>query len=226
MQTHKPVIFIVGPSGSGKSSSLEKLDPKSTLIIDPERKGFPFRVGKEWEGSIISAKSYVEVRTALLQGIKDAPTKGTKVIVIDSFTAFCDLAYAHCDSSFTGYEIFKNFNSIVSSLLTLAKNLNVIVIFTALDEILKLQVTESSEKIVRRVKVTGKVLEGAVEQHALAVLFTNTKTNGTVTTFKFATGTDGMTSAKAPKYWGLAPQEDNDIAMILEKIKRAEEGGV
>ena len=36
-------ILIIGESGSGKSTSLENLDPKSTFIINVGQKPMPFR---------------------------------------------------------------------------------------------------------------------------------------------------------------------------------------
>ena len=34
----KPNIFVVGPSGTGKSSSIENLNPETTAILNTEMK--------------------------------------------------------------------------------------------------------------------------------------------------------------------------------------------
>ena len=39
----KPNIFIVGPSGTGKSSSLRNLNPATSIILNTEQKALPFR---------------------------------------------------------------------------------------------------------------------------------------------------------------------------------------
>ena len=36
-------ILIIGESGSGKSTSLEYLDPKSTFVVNVGKKPMPFR---------------------------------------------------------------------------------------------------------------------------------------------------------------------------------------
>ena len=36
-------ILIIGPSGTGKSTSLENLNPKETAIINPTKKALPFK---------------------------------------------------------------------------------------------------------------------------------------------------------------------------------------
>jgi hypothetical protein len=42
----KPLIAIVGDSGSGKSYSLRNLDWNTSVLLDVERKGLPFPTDK------------------------------------------------------------------------------------------------------------------------------------------------------------------------------------
>ena len=44
----KPNIIVVGKSGSGKSTSLRNLNPKSTAILNVERKQLPFKEAKNF----------------------------------------------------------------------------------------------------------------------------------------------------------------------------------
>ena len=39
----KPNVIVVGKSGSGKSTSLRNLNPKTTAVINTERKQLPFK---------------------------------------------------------------------------------------------------------------------------------------------------------------------------------------
>lgn len=80
------VICIAGESGSGKTTSLRFLDPKSTYIIDADRKGLSW---KGWKSQYNKdAKNYMQTSnvptiTKILGGInKNAPH--IKVVVIDT----------------------------------------------------------------------------------------------------------------------------------------------
>jgi len=79
------VICCAGESGSGKTTSLRLLDPKTTYIIDADRKGLSW---KGWKAQYNAAnKNYKQVSdvrtvTALLQAINDA--KQFKVVVVDT----------------------------------------------------------------------------------------------------------------------------------------------
>ncbi len=61
-------VLIIGQSGSGKSTSLRTLDPKSTFIINVLDKALPFRAFK---------KNYSPIRSLLDdEGVKTAQTEG------------------------------------------------------------------------------------------------------------------------------------------------------
>jgi len=80
------VIAICGESGSGKTTSLRHLDPKSTYIIDADRKGLSW---KGWKSQYnTTAKNYIQTSdvvkiSAVISGIHDK-AKHIKIIVIDT----------------------------------------------------------------------------------------------------------------------------------------------
>lgn len=80
------VIAIAGESGSGKTTSLRNLDPKSTYIIDSDRKGLSW---KGWKSQYNKeAKNYMQtsnVKTvgATLHGINEKALH-VKTIIIDT----------------------------------------------------------------------------------------------------------------------------------------------
>ena len=45
----KPNIFICGPSGTGKSTSIRNLSPERTVILNTEQKALPFRKGVDFK---------------------------------------------------------------------------------------------------------------------------------------------------------------------------------
>ena len=48
-------ILVIGESGAGKTTSCRKLDPKTTFIIDCDKKGLAWR---GWKKSYSMEKSY------------------------------------------------------------------------------------------------------------------------------------------------------------------------
>jgi len=67
---NKPLIGIVGSSGTGKSTSLRNLPLNETIIIDLERKGFPFKEAKNFQ--TITATILPEIKQAIETATKNA----------------------------------------------------------------------------------------------------------------------------------------------------------
>ena len=57
----KPNIFICGPSGTGKSTSMRNLPPERTVILNTEQKALPFLVVQNPWAHPWSKKKYFEV---------------------------------------------------------------------------------------------------------------------------------------------------------------------
>ena len=92
------VIGIIGESGSGKTTSMEGLDPKTTIYIDADKKGLSWKGWRKQYNS--EAKNYIKtdipqvIMTALwkINGGKHPedpnkecePMKGVKTVVIDT----------------------------------------------------------------------------------------------------------------------------------------------
>jgi adenylate kinase family enzyme len=80
------VICIAGESGSGKTTSLRNLDPKTTFIIDADRKGLSWKGWKTQYNK--EAKNYIQTSDvdkikSLLQNISEKATH-IKTVVIDT----------------------------------------------------------------------------------------------------------------------------------------------
>ena len=81
-------ILILAKSGSGKSTSIRNLDPKTTMVIQPKKKRLPFphKDWKKWDKES-STGSIFQINT--FSGIKAVLTKmeqvGKKTIIIDDF---------------------------------------------------------------------------------------------------------------------------------------------
>jgi ABC-type phosphate transport system ATPase subunit len=84
------LIAIVGPSGTGKSTSIRSLNPKETFIINVARKELPFRGAEKLYNT--ESKNYMEVDdipqiTALLGTINEKAPHIKNIIMDDAIYA-------------------------------------------------------------------------------------------------------------------------------------------
>ena len=213
---YKPLIAIVGHSGSGKSTSLRNLDPKTTYILDLERKGFPFRNASKF--NIVPVENANAFPRLLEKVLKE---DDCKTIIVESFTKYVEQVFTLASNSFKGYDIWAFYNRTIRNMLDSIKNDQATIIFTAVDDIVKIPQVTGGESSNRRVKVQGKVHEGAVEKEFLMVLFTEVRKNEKTDKMEyfFQTNTDGVTSAKTPM--GMFDKQliPNDIVEVLSTVE-------
>jgi len=211
----KPIIGIVGASGTGKSTSLRNLPPDKTYIIDLERKGMPFPKKFPYVASCSNIK---EFDAALNDALAD---ESCEVIVIESFTKYVEILHTLADKSFKGFDIWNYYNKEIRTMLDKVKNDNSVVIFTAIDEIVQIAQTNGDTYNVRRVKVQGKQHEGCIEKEFLMVLFTEVKRDKEgKSRYVFQTNSDGITSAKTPMGMFSEAYIDNDVNVVIEAAKK------
>ena len=213
---YKPLIAIVGHSGSGKSTALRNLDPKTTYILDLERKGFPFPNANRF--NIIPVENANAFPRELDKVLKE---DNCETIVVESFTKYVEQVNTLATNSFKGYDIWSFYNRTIRNMLDSIKNDKATIIFTAVDDIVKIPQITGGETSHRRVKVQGKVHEGAIEKEFLMVLFTEVRKNEKTEEMEyfFQTNTDGVTSAKTPM--GMFDKQliPNDIVTVLKKAE-------
>jgi len=213
---YKPLIAIVGHSGSGKSTSLRNLDPETTYILDLERKGFPFRNANRF--NIVPVENANAFPRMLAQVLKEDKCE---IVVVESFTKYVEQVNTLATNSFKGYDIWSFYNRTIRNMLDSIKNDKATIIFTAVDDIVKIPQITGGESSHRRVKVQGKVHEGAVEKEFLMVLFTEVRRNEKTDEMEyfFQTNTDGITSAKTPMGMFDTQLIPNDIVDVLDKME-------
>ncbi len=217
----KPNILIVGQSGSGKTSSLENLlknRGKEVAFIDFERKGLPFLVDPGSLGLFLEPKTYEDASKAILS----AGQSKCPIVVYDSFTKMIELAHEECKRKYSGWDIWNGYNTAVTNFIKHNKDLEKLVIMTAIDEVVYIEQTEGARVSRLRAFVQGKVFEGKLEKEFLCVLFAFAKkgTDGKVKHF-FSPHTDGITSAKTPQWLKLPDEIPNDVNIIVDKLTEA-----
>lgn len=215
----KALIGIVGPSGSGKSSSLRNLNPLTTYILDGERKGFPFKGIEKFKDKIIPFANPTQLEAAVKKSLED-PT--TELVVIESFTVAAFQIKQLCNTAYKGFDIWSNYSKMVKNLILKCKNDKAVIVFTALDEIVEIPQPDGSETVKRMIGVEGKELkkQGGIEPDFLIVLFTDVRKNQAgVIEHRFEVNNDGVTTAKTPM--NMFPDRfiPNDLAAALQTMK-------
>ena len=204
----KPNIIITGPSGSGKSSSMRNLDPKTTAVINTERKQLPFKNAKEFMN--VPVKSVSEFHSAL-----DKAMSSDKVstIIIESFTSLIEIIFREADIRYKGFDVWSYYNKEIDKILDKSKNSDKYVIFTAIDG-----VYDGDNGVEERyVAVDGNRWKKRVEKEFVIALFTDVHKGDEGVKYRFRTNTTGRDSAKSP----MGMFEDLHIPNNLGKVVEA-----
>ncbi len=168
------VIALVGDSGTGKSTSIETLDPKETFIINCANKSLPFK-GSSVQYSLanknmVSMSKSAEI-LSIMQEINTKQLHIKNLIIDDSGFVMTDLFFLKAME--TGFSKFTEIARAYQSLLTTAKNmrsdLNVVFMLHEEDE------TSNSIKVKRKPKTVGKLVDDQYSPLSVVTiaLFTN-----------------------------------------------------
>ena len=215
---HTPVI-IIGESGTGKSSTLESLNPARTIILNTEDKTLPFQNGDKFVNKYIT--SYKALIATLDALIKDGSAEGAKkydYVGIDSFTAITEIVERYADFAYQGFEQWKKYNEMIVTVIRKIKQLPQQVIVFAIPE--QKDIGFNDTKSFARVK--GKELKyGYLEKEFTIVLFTKPvydeetgEMEDVILTYKG----NKFNSAKSPRglFDGVIT---NDGQKLLDRIK-------
>jgi|TARA_B110000908_G_scaffold154576_1_gene192015 hypothetical protein len=227
-------ILVTGYSGTGKTYSLATLDPKETFIICPDEKAPPFR---GWKKNYLMADetgkfnpntcnylkttNWEKIRAAMAFVSKNRPD--IKTIVIDTITyamigEFMDKAKTVGFAKFT--EMGDNVYKTLKSIDTLREELNVIVM--AHTEV------KSFNGVDRTVFGVpgGKLVQDVVKPAGMfsIILETVVEKKGEEINYGFMTQNNTTNMAKSPADMFTGNIIPNDMAVVLESIRKFEEG--
>ena len=210
------IIAIMGESGSGKTTSLRNLDPKTTFYVDADKKGLSWkgwRSNYNRENENYWATDSVEVTLGLLTKINTAEKfKRIKTFVIDTINGLM-VADEMRRSKEKGYDKWVDLAASVYSLIDYALTCrpDLTVIFVAHSQTDR----DDTGFAFTRIKTSGRKLDKIVLESKFPVVL-YCKSNGNEHVFEVHANNS---TAKTPM--GAFEQDTipNDIIPVLEALK-------
>ena len=214
------LVFLVGKSGMGKSTSLRNLNPDETVIINTDQKALPFKQFNlkynEEKRNYKKTSNVVEVLKTLMR-VNEVPH--VKTIIIDTWSRI--MTDAIMNPSFRSEKGFDKWGKFAASQYDLINFINesmredIIVYLLAHPESHYDEAGFASERIA----VQGKMLERFVpESFSTVILYSEIiKTPGQPNNHVFRTISSGSDTCKTP----LEMFEDDNIPNDLVEVNKA-----
>lgn len=211
---------IAGQSGSGKSTSIKHLDPKTTFVLNVSGKALPFKGSGKLYNS--DNKNYAEPTSILdalerIKGIAKGMPHITEIILDDS--NYLQTFNMMGKALETGYTKFSILARDVVTLIQESKKLRSDLIIYYVSHI---DAVEDGEDIVNyKLKTIGKMLDNQVVLEGLftVILYANVECKGDDCKYQYLTNRYGKYLAKSPS--GMFPdlKIDNNLATVSKLIR-------
>lgn len=210
------VICVMGDSGSGKTTSMRNLDPKTTMYVDCDKKGLSW---KGWKKNFcIANKNYVvtdhpaKARGLLSRVNSEEQFKHIKVIVFDTINGLmvADEMRRMKEKSYDKWvDLAASIYDLVDDALLAREDLTVIFLAHTQTE------TDESGYSFTHIKTSGKKLDKIVLESKMTTVLLAKCKNGQ---YVFETQSNKST-AKSPM--GLLDDKEipNDITIVLKAFE-------
>jgi hypothetical protein len=219
-------ILIIAESGTGKSTSIETLNPQETFIINVANKPLPFKGwrkkyvtwSKENPGGNLYDKAGPENIEACLRYINEKRPE-IKNIVVDDFQYMSSFEFFD-KANEKGYEKFTQIGAHLARIARMPKDMreDLLIFFLTHAE----EATDLEGKRKYKAKTIGKMVDEKLTLEGLfsIVLFGKAKKNkdGQIR-YVFETQTTGDNTCKSPKGMFDNFEIPNDLAFIVNSIK-------
>lgn len=218
-------ILIIADPGTGKSTSIENLDPKETFIINVANKPLPFKGWKKrynvWSkdnptGNLYGGSTPQQIE-ACMRYVNDKRTE-IKTIIVDDFQYMSSFEFFDSVDE-KGYEKFTRIGAHLARIARLPKDLRddlTIIFLTHAEESTD---TEGKRKV--KAKTIGKMVDEKLSLEGLfsIVLFGKVKKNkdGELR-YVFETQNNGENTCKSPRGMFDSPEIPNDLNLVKDSI--------
>jgi len=212
-------VLILGKTGSGKSTSIEQLNPKETYIINVVGKDLPFKGGKNRytaeKKNCFVTHNYADI-VGTLAGISEK-RPDVKTVIIDDFQYV--MSYEFMQTKTTGFDKFNEIAEHAFAIINTAKNLrdDLTVVFLTHTE----EVVDSLGQKSYKIKTIGKLLDDKITIEGLftvVLMAEQREIIGEGTKYGFRTKGTVKDTVKTPK--GMFDEEyiENDLQLVLNSI--------
>lgn len=208
------VLCVMGESGSGKTTSMRNLDPKTTYYIDADRKGLSWKGWRQQfnkENRNYSRTDNVTAVRALVAGIANKCPK-IKVVVIDTINGLM-IADEMRRSKEKGYDKWIDLAQCVWDFVVECYDYrdDLAIIFTAHTQTER----DDSGYSFTRVKTSGKKLDKIVLESKFTTVLLAKCIDGE---YKFETHANNSTT-KTPMDAFADDEIENDIVKVLDVLR-------
>ena len=208
------LILVIGESGTGKSASIENLEPQETFIIQAVNKPLPFKgfkknyplLTKKNPGNRTVSSDHEWISKALK---RCELNKQIKTIVIDDFQYVLSDEYMRkaTEKGFDKFTIMaQNYYNILKLAQNMREDLNIIF----------LSHSESKDDGTTKVKTIGKLLDDKITIEGLFTIVLNTKVEDG--NYYFETQNNGFNTSKSPKGMFEEFRIPNDLKYVVDKV--------
>lgn len=220
-------MFILGDSGTGKSTSMRNLDPKETFVLQCINKELPFKgwkkkyvkISKEnMEGNRGFTKNYNNILKQL-NYINDSRKEIKTIVIDDSNYLMTDDFMGRVMTKTAKGEAFQKYNEMAFNFYNL---MNVIESLRDDLTVIMMSHTQTDDYGNRTFKTVGKLLDNTIVLEGLVSVILETCIKEGE--YKFQTNLiDGTEPCKTPLGMFEDKFIDNDLKSVIDRIREYEE---